>query len=1212
MADGTPLNVGNGGDIIDTDDLATRNGSPVSGIKVQRMKVGFGPDGDLRDVDTDHPLPVEVSDLPLPVGAATAALQNAAITLLNAIGATLGSPLQAGGSVSISGPVAVTGTFWQAIQPVSGTVTANAGTGTFNIAAASLPLPTGAATAAGLTTINATLGTPFQAGGSIGNTAFGISGTLPAFASTPTFNIGTIGGAASAANQVTTHTKLDTVIAALGSPLQAGGAVSITGTVPVSGPLTDAQLRANDLHVVPANITGKFREAFETLDTTPSTGKWTLSAGTGDIVQVDGNALAASYLVISKSPWDAGNQTTLETQAAFTMPIELAFGAHLSQRTLGQEFAFEIVDTGTPLPSVPDLAITSIAQTASVLTVSTDLPHGLKPGMNFGIRGVLDSRMNYPALVVASIPAPNQFTATAGPGGNIPSLSAYTASVLASTTAALPANVYANGTAGVGATLTASANGAFPAQDGVAIPLNGRVLVRFEAAPANNGVYFLSQVGSAGTPWILTRATDYDTTAELTVVAGALFAVSVFVAGGATQAQKEFYLSATVTTVGTTAVTWVDSNFTGPLGSVFFRERLGRANNGASQIFENPTATNASLYIRSESGDVLPSGVALGNHSVAINTTASVQLANAAYTYAFAPTTEYRINLQADRTQWYDSAVDAVAQTANRLLRTQVCPDPADTYKFRIRANNSKSLTVITAKVVSVSKPGTTVGTFETDRPHGLVTGDLIQYFGNSNTGAAAFPNVTTATPVTVIDADTFTVAAIGTAATVTGYGGFIAKVHGGNLLPGTTPNAAVSAALSTLSDGTRQLVLTGVAAWSGLLNGDYVELAGVGNVTNGALLGVDGAWEVANIVSTALVLVPATAAFAATLPANFGTTTCGGGVVKRTDLRVSFVRLFDYERERVELLARPAGDLSAAAPVALQGGSTAVTVSSGTVTTVSALTGGGAAEDAAAGANPVLTGGVVRTGRSPQTAVAADALRHTMTTEGSMTVQPGPVVPLIEVASGARTSTGNSGLISTATGGGLSGLISVTAFSGTAPTLDLVLAESYDNGATFTPIWFAPRITGNTNILVPPMLTAGLRRWEWTIAGTAAPSFTFAITANAVPSPCPIVRQIYDRTAGVLNGTNGTATADMPFTGCKAASAKVTLGAATTPATYQWQVSDDRANWSNVGTATAAVVSATTTIALPAGVIGNWARLIVTAAATGQTGTVVALQATS
>jgi hypothetical protein len=44
-----------------------------------------------------------------------------------------------------------------------------------------------------LSSIITALGSPFQAGGSIGNTSFGISGLLPAFASTPTFNIGTGG-----------------------------------------------------------------------------------------------------------------------------------------------------------------------------------------------------------------------------------------------------------------------------------------------------------------------------------------------------------------------------------------------------------------------------------------------------------------------------------------------------------------------------------------------------------------------------------------------------------------------------------------------------------------------------------------------------------------------------------------------------------------------------------------------------------------------------------------------------------------------------------------------------------------------------------------------------------------------------------------------------------------------------------------------------------
>jgi hypothetical protein len=77
------------------------------------------------------------------------------------------------------------------------------------------------------------------------------------------------------------------------------------------------------------------------------------------------------------------------------------------------------------------------------------------------------------------------------------------------TTAALPANTYNNGTSGVGATLTANANGALSVDSTLTVAAN-RILVKNEAAGANNGVYVVTQVGSAGTPYILTRATDFD------------------------------------------------------------------------------------------------------------------------------------------------------------------------------------------------------------------------------------------------------------------------------------------------------------------------------------------------------------------------------------------------------------------------------------------------------------------------------------------------------------------------------------------------------------------------------------------------------------------------------------------------------------------------------------------------------------------------------
>ena len=78
------------------------------------------------------------------------------------------------------------------------------------------------------------------------------------------------------------------------------------------------------------------------------------------------------------------------------------------------------------------------------------------------------------------------------------------------TTAALPANTYNNGTSGVGATLTANANGALSVDSTLTVVSN-RILVKNEVTQANNGVYTVTQVGAAGTPYILPRATDFDT-----------------------------------------------------------------------------------------------------------------------------------------------------------------------------------------------------------------------------------------------------------------------------------------------------------------------------------------------------------------------------------------------------------------------------------------------------------------------------------------------------------------------------------------------------------------------------------------------------------------------------------------------------------------------------------------------------------------------------
>lgn len=79
------------------------------------------------------------------------------------------------------------------------------------------------------------------------------------------------------------------------------------------------------------------------------------------------------------------------------------------------------------------------------------------------------------------------------------------------TTSALPACTYNNG---VG-TLTANANGALPVIDGHTPVLEEICLIKDQASALQNGLYVVTDLGSGSTPFILTRLSAYDETAEV-------------------------------------------------------------------------------------------------------------------------------------------------------------------------------------------------------------------------------------------------------------------------------------------------------------------------------------------------------------------------------------------------------------------------------------------------------------------------------------------------------------------------------------------------------------------------------------------------------------------------------------------------------------------------------------------------------------------------
>lgn len=117
--------------------------------------------------------------------------------------------------------IGVTGTFWQATQPIS---------------VLSLPLPTGAAQDSSLSTINSTLGSPMQnSGGSV------------------TANIGTTNGLALDSSLSTINSTLNTDLGAinttLGSPFQAGGSIANTSFINTTSDVTQTTTLTADGNV---------------------------------------------------------------------------------------------------------------------------------------------------------------------------------------------------------------------------------------------------------------------------------------------------------------------------------------------------------------------------------------------------------------------------------------------------------------------------------------------------------------------------------------------------------------------------------------------------------------------------------------------------------------------------------------------------------------------------------------------------------------------------------------------------------------------------------------------------------------------------------------------------------------------------------------------------------------------------------------------------
>ena len=180
-------------------------------------------------------------------------------------------------------------------------------------------------------------------------------------------------------------------------------------------------------------------------------------------------------------------------------------------------------------------------------------------------------------------------------------------SVVAATTAVLPAVTYANGVSGVGATLTANANGALAAVDGVTLLATERVLIQNQVAQLQNGIYVVTNAGGAGAAFILTRAGDMDGS-PASEIPGAF----VFVEEGTVNADAGFVCTTNApVTMGTTAI--VFTQFSGA-GAITAGDGLAKTGDTLSvNVDDVTTAIRSDAVIVKTSANLTTPNIGVAN-----------------------------------------------------------------------------------------------------------------------------------------------------------------------------------------------------------------------------------------------------------------------------------------------------------------------------------------------------------------------------------------------------------------------------------------------------------------------------------------------------------------------------------------------------------------------------------------------------------------------
>lgn len=445
------------------------------------------------------------------------------------------------GNTTIAGTLGVTGaTTLSSTLGVTGDLAVN--TNKFTVTAAS-----------GNTSVGGTLGV---SGATTLSSTLGVTGAATLSSTLAVTGTSTFTGAVSANGGITSASSTVTGNETVGGTLGVTGATTLSSTLAVTGDQTNTgNLAVNGGSVTTTATTANlFNANATTLNIGGAATSLTIGATTGTATLRNTTVAITNNATVGGTLGVTGN-TTLSGTLGVT-------GATTLSSTLGVTGAATLSST---------LAVTGVSTFTGAVTANggvtasgavTVTAGGTNTNINLVPQGT--GTVDVGSKRITSVAEPTQATdaATKNYVDAVKTGLDVKDSVRVATTANLTAT-YANGTSGVGATLTNSGTQAAITIDSIVLSAGDRILVKDQTTGLQNGIYVVTTVGTASTNWVLTRATDTDSNSPVVEVGPGMF---TFVEEGTVNADNGFVCTNNgAITIGTTAITWVQFSGAGQI-----------------------------------------------------------------------------------------------------------------------------------------------------------------------------------------------------------------------------------------------------------------------------------------------------------------------------------------------------------------------------------------------------------------------------------------------------------------------------------------------------------------------------------------------------------------------------------------------------------------------------------------------------------------------